>query len=169
MSTRPEPVLILANDASNPGDGREPVILNYLPNTAGRRIHIGLPSFVFDLLHIPPRTLDLLEIAAYVFAADRWLLRGQKDAVEYHSWSRSLEFHVRVRDFAFWNNNVVKQALSDTLMFMTGDAAITFCFEPGHCTPPTNLFDRPGFSLEGIHEQPTIILFSGGLTLSRGR
>jgi hypothetical protein len=85
LSTRLEPVLILANAASNPGDGREPLILNYLPNAAGQRIHIGLPSFVVDLLHIPPRTLDLLEIAAYVFAADRCLLRGQKDAVEYQS------------------------------------------------------------------------------------
>ncbi len=124
MSSHLKPLLILANGAPDPGDGRDPMIINYLPSTAGRRIHLGLPSFVCDLMHIPPRTLDLLEIAAYVFAADRWLLRGRTDAVEYQSWSRSLEFHVRVRDFDFWNADAAKQALSDSVTFMTGDQSI---------------------------------------------
>src|SRR5437667_1300471 len=51
-------------------------------------VRIALPGFVRQLLHIPPRLLDLLEIAAYVYCADRWSHRGGKSAVEYHSWSR---------------------------------------------------------------------------------
>ena len=163
MSTLSQAALVLCNGASGPADGRDPVVLNYLPDGPGRRIHIALPSFVDDLLHIPPRTLDLLEIAAYVFAADRLLSRGRTDAIEYHSWSRSIDFCVRVRDFAFWNSDLVKSALSEALQFMTGDTTIRFQFEPGHCTPPANLFDEHGVALDGIHEQPTIALFSGGI------
>ena len=51
-------------------------------------VRIELPSFVAQLLHVPPRLLDLLEIAAYVYCADRWSHRGGKSAVEYHAWSR---------------------------------------------------------------------------------
>ena len=163
MSLGSDPILIIANGASYSKDSGDPLVLNYLPNMGGRRIHLGLPSFVRDLMHLAPRTLDLLEIAAYVFAADRWLSRGKKDAVEYHSWSRNLKFHIRVRDFQFWNRDAVRQSLSETLTFMTGDASIIFCFEPGLDTPPTNLFDRSGFSLEGTLDQPTVTLFSGGL------
>ena len=163
MSTLSQVALVLCNGASGPEDGRAPLVLHYLPDQPGRRISIALPSFVDDLLHIPSRTLDLLEIAAYVFAADRLLSRGRSDALEYHSWSRSIDFCVRVRDFTFWNSEQVKNVLSEALQFMTGDASIRFDFEPGHCTPPANLFDEHGVTLEGIHEQPTITLFSGGI------
>ena len=163
MSNLSQPALVLCNGASGPADGRVPLVLHYLPDQPGRRICIALPSFVDDLLHIPSRTLDLLEIAAYAFASDRLLSRGRKDAVEYHSWSRSIDFRVRVRDFTFWNNEHVKTVLSEALQFMTGDASIRFDFEPGHCTPPANLFDEHAVTLEGIHEQPTITLFSGGI------
>ena len=33
-----------------------------------RNVRIELPGFVQQLLHVPPRLLDLLEIAAYVYA-----------------------------------------------------------------------------------------------------
>ena len=156
------PVLVLANGATGPDNGRDTLILEYKPDDPGRLIHIGLPSFIDDLFHIPDRTLDLLEIAAYAFAADRLLHRGQSNAVEYHSWSRSIEFHVRVRDFDFWNTDSVRQALSDVLLFMTGDASITFHFQPGHCTHPTSLFDSSEFSLKGLADS-TVTLFSGGI------
>ncbi len=48
-------------------------------------VRIELPSFVEQLLHVLPRLLDLLEIAAYVYCADRWSSRGGKSAVEYHA------------------------------------------------------------------------------------
>ena len=159
-----KPVLILGNSAKGPRNGRDPKVLNYLPSAPERNINIGLPKFVHNLQHIPPRTLDLLEIAAYVFAADRLIKRGRKKAVEYHSWSRSFDFYVRVRDFSFWSNDSVKQKLEDLLQFMTGDASIKFYFEPGHQTPPEHLFDRSDFSIETIDEQlPTVTLFSGGI------
>ena len=120
LSNLSQPALVLCNGASGPADGRVPLVLHYLPDQPGRRICIALPSFVDDLLHIPSRTLDLLEIAAYVFASDRLLSRGRKDAVEYHSWSRSIDFCVRVRDFTFWNSEHVKTVLSEALQFHDG-------------------------------------------------
>lgn len=163
MKRSKPPSLVIANGATGPRDGRKALVLHYLPGQAPQRVRIGLPRFVQNLFYIPPRTLDLLEIAAYVFAADRCLSRGPKDAVEYHRWSRSLEFYVRVRDFDFWNQAAVKRALEQALLFMTGDAAIIFNFEPGHSTPPTSLFDRPDFSVDPDPTGIAVTLFSGGI------
>jgi hypothetical protein len=129
----------------------------------GQLLHIALPRFVENVSYLPPRVLDLLEIAAYVFAADRYISRGPKVAVEYQSWSRYLDFHIRVRDHQFWSKARVVELLSDALTFMTGDAEYTFHFEPGHSTPPTNLFDRPGFSIDPPASTVIPTLFSGGL------
>ena len=106
-------------------------------------MRITLPQFVEDVYHLPDRVLDLLEMASYVFAADRRICRGEKDSVEYHSWSRVLHFHIRVRDYDFWTSSAVKACLSEAMVFMTGDSLISFSFEPGHRTPPTGLFDHP--------------------------
>ncbi len=148
---------------NGPSDRRKPVILNYLGDQEEANVRVGLPSFVANVSHLPGRVLDLLEIAAYVFAADRKIDRGRKDAVEYHAWSRPLEFHIRVRDDSFWNIREVKETLSKALQFMSGHSAVEFFFEGGYSTPPTSLFDRPEFSLCPSGPTPTVTLFSGGL------
>jgi 7-cyano-7-deazaguanine synthase in queuosine biosynthesis len=127
-----------------------------------RNINLGLPRFIDALLHLPDRILDLLEIAAYVFAADRWTRRGAPDSLEYHGWARSFQFHIRVRDAEFWSATSVQNALRDSLLFMTGDKEYTFDFRPGHRTPAANLFDLAAVSLP-IPEKVTVLLFSGGL------
>jgi hypothetical protein len=66
-------------------------------------------KFVDQVYHLPDRILDLLELAAYVFAGDRAAHRGAKDAVEYHAWLRSMHFVVKVRDAGFWNQPSVKE------------------------------------------------------------
>jgi 7-cyano-7-deazaguanine synthase in queuosine biosynthesis len=154
--------IVLANGAKGPSKSEDPLILDYRPTVQDRVVKIGLPKFVQDVYHLPDRLLDLLELAGYIYAADRCVLRGQKDAVEYQSWSRSFEFHVRVRDHAFWSQNKVKDSLAVALTFMSGDADYQFHFEPGHRTPPTGLFDRPGFSIQ-YGEEMEVTLFSGGL------
>ena len=125
-------------------------------------VRLGLPDFVRSVFHLPDRYLDLLEIAAYVFAADRLTPRGPKTAVEYQSWSRSLHFVVKVRDYEFWRQPRVGEALGAVLRFATGDKDYRFTFQAGHTTPPTSLFDREQFSLEQDGEL-SILLFSGGL------
>src|ERR1700730_6499580 len=125
-------------------------------------IRIGLPLFVDQLAHVPSRLLDLLEIAAYVYCADRWTDRGAKDSVEYHAWSRAFHFHIKVRDFVFWSQPSVAKKLNAALSFLSGDREFSFEFESGHDTPPASLFDIAGVSL-GDLTNTRIILFSGGL------
>lgn len=163
MNISPKRHLVLANGAAGPPDTEPDLRLHYIEGQPGQLLRIGLPHFVKNVYHLPPRILDLLEVASYVFAADRYISRGLKDALEYHAWARHIEFRIRVRDHEFWSQPAVTKALSDTLTFMTGDAEYTFHFEPGHLTPATSLFDRPGFSIDIANVQVAVTLFSGGL------
>jgi 7-cyano-7-deazaguanine synthase in queuosine biosynthesis len=118
---------------------------------------------VQDLLHIPPRTLDLLELAAYIYTADRHTRRGSRDAVEFHAWSRRFRFRIKVRDVEFWSRADVQDALRGCLTFMTGHADFTFVFTGGHKTPPTSLFDQEGVVVPAAGDRKRVALFSGGL------
>ncbi len=155
--------LVLANGATGPPERGVVVSLDYLEGRPSRRVRIGLPRFVQDVYHLKERILDLLELASYAFAMDRLISRGRKDALEYHRWGRSIDFYMRVRDFDFWSQASVANALRAALLFMTGDEDIMFHFEPGHSTPPTNLFDAPGFSLDAGTMGLEVTLFSGGV------
>lgn len=129
---------------------------------AEQNVNVSLPDFVRGVYHLPPRVLDLLEIAAYVFSADRLTSRGVRDALEYHSWARSFYFIVRVRDIDFWEKDSVRNKLEEALCFMTGDREYEFRFQPGHSTPPTSLFDSEQFMIDP-KEETHVVLFSGGL------
>ena len=125
-------------------------------------VRLGLPDFVRSVYYLPPRCRDLLEIAAYVFTGDRLTPRGSSKAVEYQSWSRSPRFIIKVRDYEFWHQSRVGEALESALRFATGDYDYEFTFQPNHATPPTSLFDNEVFSLE--HDGDiSIMLFSGGI------
>lgn len=162
MSTQPRTQVVLANGASGPTDADAPLRLDYRPGH-DPSVHVGLPLFIQNVCHLAPRVLDLLEIAAYVFAADRRISRGPKDAVEYDAWGRRIQFHVKVRDYEFWSDARVTKSLASVLEFMAGDADYEFHFEPGHSTPPVGLFDRPGFTIDPDKAGVAVTLFSGGL------
>jgi len=136
--------------------------LSYFKQDKNHLVNLKLPDFVRSVYHLPPRILDLLEITAYIFAADRWAPRGRKDALEFHAWARSMNFIISVRDAEFWNRQVVKEKLSKALAFMTGDAEYSFRFIPGHSTPPSGLFDREEFDIQSSGPV-SVVLFSGGL------
>ncbi len=163
MTDPPSKHIVLANGAKGPKGTHSPLQLHYIDGYGNQIVRIGLPKFVKNVFHLSPRILDLLEIAGYVFAADRLISRGPKDALEYHAWSRSIQFHIRVRDYDFWSQPYVRAALSQTLEFMTGDSAYSFTFESGHSTPPTSLFDQPGFLFDTTNTGINVTLFSGGL------
>ena len=119
-------------------------------------------NIVQNVLHLPGRILDLVELAGFVYCADRLVGRGARNSVEYHSWARSFHFVVRVRDHEFWQQSSVSKCLANALKFMSGDREYCFEFQPGHSTPPTSLFDSEKF--HGVqHFKPSVVLFSGGL------
>ena len=80
-------------------------------------VRIDLPNFIRDVYHLPNRILDLLELAAYVYCADRKVSRGAKHLVEYHSWARSFHFAIKVRDYEFWKRPEVANSLASALTF----------------------------------------------------
>ena len=164
---RPETIAITCNGANVPArDARGSSLrrrLDYNASPGGQpNVRLELPKFVRTVRYLPERVLDLLEIAAYVYCADRSLKRGQTRAVEYRGWARSLDFHVGVRDFDFWRQSDVREMLARALRFMSGDAAYTFTFHAGHATPATGLFDSRRYRPSSEREQ-SVVLFSGGL------
>lgn len=134
------------------------------PNETGHNVNLELPHFVRAVnCHFPARIKDLLEIAGYVYAADRMIGRGSNDALEYHRWSRELIFIIRVRDAEFWSQAEICQSLSEALTFVSGDKGYTFTFERGGADiGQSSLFDDVNFALEK-KENSIIGLFSGGL------
>lgn len=141
----------------------EPRRLDYIAR--GKResnIRVELPAFVESVYHIPPRILDLLEIACYVYCADRYSFRGSREGLEYHGWGRNMELTIKVRDYEFWRSPDVAQELGEVMAYMTGDESWSFSFAPGHITPPTSLFDVSGFQPE-FCKGTEVALFSGGI------
>lgn len=165
MTASSTPHVFLCNGAALPTSfpsDTQVTVLNYDKSDPKALVRLSLPKFVDQVYHLPDRVLDLLELAAYVFAGDRAAHRGAKDAVEYHAWLRSMSFVVKVRDVAFWNQPHVKEKLSKALQFMTGDFSYSFDFVGGHKTPPASLFDREEFAV-APKRPASVALFSGGL------
>lgn len=164
---KPKKNIILCNYADLPEDltnsdiGRK-IELYFDHNSPKRNINIQLPNFVEHIYHLPDRIKDLLEIAGYIYTADRSISRGSIQNVEYQSWARDLHFIIKVRDYQFWNNSVIKQCLVDALLFMSGDYNYEFTFQSGRYSHQYGLFDTKEFRINP-DKQTDIVLFSGGL------
>ncbi|MEP1305009.1 MAG: hypothetical protein ABJM22_03880, partial [Balneola sp.] len=159
------PNIILCNGASRPSNlspHKKEILLEYDPESPNINVNIPLPKLVGKVYHIDDRIKDLLEIASYIFAADRMVKRGTTSQVEYQSWSRSFHFAVKVRDFEFWNQGIVKNKLQEALVFMTGDKSYEFTFQKGHSTPKRGFFDEKEFQFKPQNAN-SVLLFSGGL------
>lgn len=127
-----------------------------------KNVNIARNEFANSVYKLSKRAKDLLEIAGYIFAADRESYRGKSSDVEYHSWSRSFHFHIKVSDYKFWNSSEIKNLLNDVLSFITGDKSYQFTFYKGGVDFPTSLFDNEKFVLD-TKKKLSITLFSGGL------
>lgn len=138
--------------------------LSINPSNTNHNVNLELPHFIKSLnCHFPDRIKDLMEIAGYVYAADRSIGRGATDSLEYHSWSRELNFFIKVRDISFWKNSEIIKCLSEALTFVSGDQMHSFTFESGGGDiGQGNLYDTEGIQLEK-KDNSIICLFSGGL------
>jgi len=131
-------------------------------------ITIGYAKFVKDADDLPIRILDLLQIAAYVFCGDRMANRGKRDSVNNEAWARSFEFHIPVLDIDFWNSDKTKRALSDVLVYMTGDRSYSFVFSQTDKNP-AEIKNKQLSLFSGEYRDMSeagktdIMLFSGGL------
>jgi 7-cyano-7-deazaguanine synthase in queuosine biosynthesis len=112
---------------------------------------------------IPPILTDLIEIAAYVFAADEMASRGGLTmAAMGRDWRRRFRFVIPVRDPALWSRPEVVEALTDALDFMSEDE---FHFEfllNDAPAPIEHYFDLgPPLGLKFTSDE--VLLFSGGM------
>lgn len=144
-------------------------LLNYPVNDLEPNVTIGYEGFVFDPSSLPDRVLDLLQIAAMVFCADRMVRRGERESISNKAWARSFVFHISVLDFDFWNDQRIQNALLEAVLFMTGDRSYEFDFhkaEIGHYEEKKNqqlsLFSEENQRVTGT-ENANVMLFSGGL------
>jgi len=136
--------------------------LNHKQGSAEQNVNLRLNTFVTKIFKLNNRLKDLLEIAGYVFAADRKTYRGNPDDLEYHSWSRAFDFHINVRDLAFWKRKDVQEMLENALVFMSGDHSYKFNFYKAVDDFPTNIFDNEKFEIIAP-EKLKVALFSGGI------
>lgn len=144
-------------------------LINYKINGFEPNVTIGYAEFVNEPRNLPDRVLDLLQIAAMVFCADRMVRRGERDSISNQAWARRFQFHISVLDFDFWNKLEVKTLLSEALCFMTGDRKFEFDFhaaESGHFEErdyhQLSIFSEEKFRISDVDEYD-VMLFSGGL------
>lgn len=144
-------------------------LINYRVNGIEPNVMIGYGDFVHNPQTLPDRVLDLLQIAAMVFCADRMARRGERDSVTNRSWARSFMIHISVLDFEFWDMENVKKSLTEALKFMTGDRSFEFNFrkaEKGHFEEKRyqqlSFFDKEADRILAV-EDSNVMLFSGGL------
>jgi 7-cyano-7-deazaguanine synthase in queuosine biosynthesis len=113
------------------------------------------------LSNIPNELLDLLEIGAYVYAADQHIGRGSETLANYgQSWRRDLNFIIPVRNPDLWNSPDLRRALEETLGFLAGETyRLSFECAAAPMAEKQRYFE---FSEGGI-EPDEVALFSGGV------
>jgi hypothetical protein len=125
------------------------------------QVHLRLDHLTRGMCaNAPDEAVDLLEVAAYVYAADQAVTRGGTRQFDYGGrWRRHFRFEIPVRKPELWKSPAVADALSETLGFLSDDD-YEFGFTRLADPPPLQryLFDEG----EG-GEFEEAVLFSGGL------
>jgi len=132
-------------------------------NGASNAVRFQIESLPSQLItDMPPAALDLMEIAAYVYAADQACIRGGAREFEYgQKWRRNFRFEIPVRDLDLWQSEEVKACLVGALAFLSDDE-YEFVFRKS-TKPRTGekyLFKPAKGDASGFEE---VMLFSGGL------
>jgi 7-cyano-7-deazaguanine synthase in queuosine biosynthesis len=117
--------------------------------------------------NIPLLAMDLLEISSYVYCADQSVSRGGKTwPQDGKKWIRNFVLKIPVRNIDVWNDENIKEQLSETLGFLSDD---NYEFDFRECVrdiPTDQYFDFD----QGLpwFEADSILLYSGGLDSTAG-
>jgi hypothetical protein len=112
---------------------------------------------------LPAVVVDLLEIAALVYAADQCCRRTPGRRFDYgRRWHRVLSFEVAVRRPDFWGRQVVREALAETLHFLSEDD-YEFNFHKAQDAPPLPQYLEFGAEAAIVSGIEQVMLMSGGL------
>jgi 7-cyano-7-deazaguanine synthase in queuosine biosynthesis len=156
--------LVLCGGVNRPADAGVHTLQLRLPEQPSSNVRLRITDISKRLVaNMPDVLIDLLQVAAYVYAADSGIPRGGKiDAQMGARWRRTFRFVIPVLCVELWNSKAVASALVDTLSFLSEDN-YAFEFVPNDERPPLpSYFD---FSAEhGAGFSPDeVVLFSGGL------
>ncbi|SMY06993.1 7-cyano-7-deazaguanine synthase [Flavimaricola marinus] len=111
---------------------------------------------------LPEMAIDLIELAAFVYAIDSSVSRGGlADQQMGAKWHRRFCVEVPVRELDRWSDPDLKRELEEALMFLSGDR-FEFSFVPmdGDDRGQTKYFE---FGPEGSWVPDSLLMFSGGL------
>ncbi|MBN2566025.1 MAG: 7-cyano-7-deazaguanine synthase [Candidatus Eisenbacteria bacterium] len=133
------------------------VLLDVVGPTAN--VHLRISNISKAMVHNVPDVLtDLLELAAYVFAADQAVRRGSPHDTG-RQWRRRFSFHVPVRLPDLWSRNDVTTALVDALSFLSDDD-YQFSFHRLQRSQPVQLYLE---LIDTALAADQVVLFSGGI------
>ena len=129
-------------------------------------IDLGIEQLQRKLVvDISDLSTDLLEIAAYIYAADSQTSRGGKYMQRLGAdWRRHFKFAIPVRNPELWSSPAIRDALTNTIGFLSDDS-YEFRFEK--LAQPQRwkrYFEFGGEQSEDVGFAPDeVLLFSGGL------
>jgi 7-cyano-7-deazaguanine synthase in queuosine biosynthesis len=143
------------------------------PSTQRLRLQLDGPERNVDLrledisrpmvADVPPLLTDLVEIAAYVFAADQMVTRGGPTMVALgRDWRRSFRFLLPVRCLDVWTRSEITEALAQVLGFMSEDS-FRFEFSQLHEPREFSSYLDLGPARGGKFTSDEVLLFSGGM------
>jgi hypothetical protein len=113
--------------------------------------------------NMPPVLVDLLEVAAYVYSADQAVTRGGPTSQDYGAgWRRRFEFHIPVRLPDLWSSKPVRNALCETLGFLSDDE-YEFSFRRLRKEQPATGYLDFSQDVDAGFQADEVMLFSGGL------
>ncbi|SFR47918.1 7-cyano-7-deazaguanine synthase [Litoreibacter janthinus] len=111
---------------------------------------------------LPDRALDLIEIAALVYAVDASVSRG--GLTDQHmgaKWHRRFLIEMPVLDLSLWTSPDLQRDLEETLMFLSGDKfEFKFVQREGRTIKQSGFFD---YGPDSAWVPDTVMMFSGGL------
>lgn len=132
---------------------------------AQQSVKLNADGFFKALLSLPSRRcLDLLRIAAGVYAVDR--ISKRKKLRDNEDGIRQLRLVFEVRDHAFWTQSSINDALADVLCFLTDDDW-SFDFQPAQLAPG-DLGHQDFLDLPRPFQPRHAALYSGGLDSAAG-
>src|SRR5712692_3771200 len=129
-----------------------------------RHVHLRIDHITRQMCAgLPDIAVDLVEVAALVYAADQVITRGGTQEFEYgHRWRRRFRFEIPVRCPGVWLRPEVTDTLTRTLSFLSDDDYEFGFSQLKNPQPMTRyLFDESGG--EGAEGFEQVLLFSGGV------
>jgi len=113
--------------------------------------------------NMPPVLVDLLEVAAYIYSADQAVTRGGPTSQDFGAaWRRRFEFHIPVRLPDLWSSKPVRNALCETLGFLSDDE-YEFSFKKLRKEQPATGYLDFSQDVDAGFQADEVMLFSGGL------